>query len=281
MCAEYRQQYESLFDEYRARTYTNYSFQWKSTTSPISIDSSHFIYEGVLHSYSKELEKMDHFILTLDKLIACSSSRLGSNIRSNLRLGSVNYYLKLENPMLKKFTRDKRYGLRLVSNNMVQDFMCDSKEDMLKWFECFKLVSVQEHIEKSYILQEVIGSGSSATVRMGKRNDQEYAIKSISKRNYSEKRHSLVHLMNEIYYLRKLKMKNIIALHEIYEDEKFVHLVFEFMHGGELQVKVKDSKRLRECDAVNIMKQLLEAVEYCHSNKVVHRDIKPRNIILR
>lgn len=60
-----------------------------------------------------------------------------------------------------------------------------------------------------------------------------------------------------------------------------IHLVFELIRGGELQAKVKQSKYLSESEVARIMKQLLEAVEYFHRNGIIHRDIKPRNIILR
>lgn len=87
--------------------------------------------------------------------------------------------------------------------------------------------------------------------------------------------------MNEIYALRLLKHKNVIGLHEVYEDEMYIHLVFELMCGGELHARVKHAKRLKEDEAARIMQQLLETLEYCHSNQIIHRDIKPRNIILR
>lgn len=87
--------------------------------------------------------------------------------------------------------------------------------------------------------------------------------------------------MNEIASLRLLRHKNIVILHEVYEDESKIHLVFELMRGGELQTRVKDVGHLKEAEAAIIMKKLLTTVELCHNSKILHRDIKPRNIILR
>jgi serine/threonine protein kinase len=53
------------------------------------------------------------------------------------------------------------------------------------------------------------------------------------------------------------------------------------MRGGELQARIKDEERLKEPEAAIIMKELLSTLELCHKNKILHRDIKPRNIILR
>lgn len=75
--------------------------------------------------------------------------------------------------------------------------------------------------------------------------------------------------------------KNIIKLYEVYEDAQKIHLVFELMRGGELQSKVRLVNHLKECEAALVMKELLDAVALCHNQGVLHRDIKPRNIILR
>jgi len=88
-------------------------------------------------------------------------------------------------------------------------------------------------------------------------------------------------LINEISILRALRHKNVITLHEVYEDAHKIHLVFELMQGGELETRVRKQRRLKEPEAATIMKELLSTLELCHQNKVLHRDIKPRNIILR
>jgi len=78
-----------------------------------------------------------------------------------------------------------------------------------------------------------------------------------------------------------LRHKNIIILHEVYEDKSEIHLVFELVCGGELQARVRESNYLSEPEAAIIMKEILSTVELCHNYKILHRDIKPRNIILR
>lgn len=198
MHAEAKQEFESLFDTYRANKCPNYSFEWKNTTNAIAIEPSHFICEGLLYCCSEEIGKVAHCILTLDKLIACSNFRAQNGADEVPKVKTGNYYLSLNNPILRKFTKDKKHGLRLVTSAKVQEFICSSKDDMLKWFECFKSVAVLENIKNHYQLKEVIGSGSSATVRIGTKTDtsesQEFAVKTIPKVNYTEKKHSLVKL---------------------------------------------------------------------------------------
>ena len=78
-----------------------------------------------------------------------------------------------------------------------------------------------------------------------------------------------------------LKHPNIISLHEVYEDDEYIHLVFDLMQGGELKAKVEECKYFKEPKAAEIMKILLTTLKYCHDNGVIHHDIKPRNIIIK
>lgn len=87
-------------------------------------------------------------------------------------------------------------------------------------------------------------------------------------------------MMDEIAVLRLLKHPNIILLHELYEDAEHVHLVFELVRGGELQARVQRQKRLSEEEAAEVTRKLLRVLSFCHASDVVHRDVKPRNVVL-
>jgi calcium-dependent protein kinase len=86
--------------------------------------------------------------------------------------------------------------------------------------------------------------------------------------------------MNEIWILRHLHHPNIITLHEVYESEKYVHLVLEYLKGGELFEVINTKGSYSENDAAKFTRQLMDAIAYCASKNVIHRDIKPENIIL-
>ena len=59
-----------------------------------------------------------------------------------------------------------------------------------------------------------------------------------------------------------------------------VHLVMELCKGGELFDRIKSRGQYSERAAANVCATLVEALLYCHSNGIVHRDVKPENILL-
>jgi len=80
--------------------------------------------------------------------------------------------------------------------------------------------------------------------------------------------------------LRAVDHENIIKLYEVYESDRYIHLIFEYLEGGELFERIKDKGLYSEKDAMMVMKNFLAALEYIHSRGIVHRDLKPENLIL-
>lgn len=74
--------------------------------------------------------------------------------------------------------------------------------------------------------------------------------------------------------------ENIIKIYEVYESDKYIHLVFEYLEAGELFERIKSKGSYQEKDAMNVMKNLLLALDYLHNLGIIHRDLKPENLIL-
>ncbi len=88
--------------------------------------------------------------------------------------------------------------------------------------------------------------------------------------------------MNEIRTLRAMKgHENIIKLHAVYETEENINMVFEHFDEGDLHQRVLSKGPLSEKNALHILTQVLEGIQYLHEKRVVHRDIKPNNIFIR
>ena len=104
------------------------------------------------------------------------------------------------------------------------------------------------------------------------------AIKSINKKKgiFSKK-----NILYEIKLMKKLRgHKNIVTLFETFENKKYTFIIMENIIGGNLLQSVKKMTKLTENQSKNIFKQLIETIKYIHSKNIVHRDIKPHNILL-
>ncbi|CAI7904157.1 unnamed protein product [Closterium sp. NIES-53] len=85
----------------------------------------------------------------------------------------------------------------------------------------------------------------------------------------------------EVQLMQQLRgHPNIIDLYETFEDSKHVHLVMEICKGGELFDRIKLRGQYSERSAALVCQTLVEALLYCHSNGIAHRDVKPENILL-
>lgn len=67
---------------------------------------------------------------------------------------------------------------------------------------------------------------------------------------------------------------------ELIEDEEHYYIVSEVLKGGELFQRIINSKCFTEQQASIIVKQIMEGLNYMHSQSVTHRDLKPENILL-
>jgi serine/threonine protein kinase len=74
--------------------------------------------------------------------------------------------------------------------------------------------------------------------------------------------------------------KHIVKLLEAFENEKYYFIIMENVVGGNLFNAINKMGKLPESLAKNIFRQLIETIKYIHSKNIVHRDIKPDNILL-
>jgi len=87
--------------------------------------------------------------------------------------------------------------------------------------------------------------------------------------------------LQEIDIAAKLNHPHILGLHDCGEAEGFLYYVMPYIEGESLREKLARDGELPVGDAVRILKEVVDALAEAHSNGVVHRDIKPDNVMLR
>ncbi|MCI4394423.1 hypothetical protein PGIGA_G00168430 [Pangasianodon gigas] len=134
-------------------------------------------------------------------------------------------------------------------------------------------------VMEQYHVLEMIGEGSFGRVYKGRRkfSGQVVALKFIPKVGRSEK--ELRSLKREIEIMRGLKHPNIVLLLDSFETQTEVVVVTEYAEGELFQI-LEDDGSLPESQVREIACQLVSALYYLHSHRILHRDMKPQNILL-
>ena len=142
--------------------------------------------------------------------------------------------------------------------------------------------SAHPHVEimKKYVLQEALGQGHYGIVRkaVNRKTGKLYAVKIIPK--WKVENPELV--MTEIEILRKLDHPNVVKYIETIEDYDTYYIVMELCNGGELFDRIIDTDhKLSLVRIARITTQILRAVQHCHENGIVNRDIKSENVLFK
>lgn len=132
-----------------------------------------------------------------------------------------------------------------------------------------------------YELGRTLGEGSFAKVKSAANVEtgQSFAVKILDKDNLFH--YKIVdHFKREICTLKLIKHPNVVRLYEVLATKKRIYIVLELVNGGELFEQVLRNGKLEENEARKYFQQLIDAVGYCHSRGVYHRDLKLENVLL-
>ena len=132
----------------------------------------------------------------------------------------------------------------------------------------------------NYEFKKDIGEGNFGKVKLGifKPTGEEFAIKVLNKEKIRKKMKNLALRENEI--ITKLNHINIVLVYSIIDTKEDYFIIMEYCKLDELFDYIVKYKRLSEEEASNFFYQLINGVEYIHSQGIAHRDLKPENLLL-
>ena len=138
-----------------------------------------------------------------------------------------------------------------------------------------------KRLDGRYVLKEVIGVGGMAIVY--KANDitenREVAVK-VLKDEYAENEEFVRRFINEARAISVLSHTNIVKVYDASVSQTVKYMVMEYIDGITLKEYISRQGSLRWKDAVFFAVQILRALQHAHDKGIVHRDIKPQNIML-
>lgn len=163
-------------------------------------------------------------------------------------------------------------------DGVLEDIM-DIKTVQIKGEMLFSqtLGEVSDH----YILQDKIqGTALSSIQKVTNRFSN--CIRSMKKikRSFIDLQEDEKNFMKEIAILRTLDHMAILKIYEFYQDNNSFYLIMEHCSEGDLFDKIQKEAPFNEYTACHIIYQVLSGIVYCHSNNIVHRDVKADCILI-
>lgn len=131
-----------------------------------------------------------------------------------------------------------------------------------------------------YQLNARLKSGSFATVCRGthRASGKKVAIKCVLRKDLPPTDDAAIY--DEVAILASLSHPHIVPLIDFFEEKDCYFLVMELMSGGDLFDRIGKKKSYNEADARDLVVKMLKAMSYCHSHKIAHCDMKPKNLLL-
>lgn len=157
-------------------------------------------------------------------------------------------------------------------------FFAETQEDYQKWIAALETCSACG-VEHFYQFGNLLGEGAFAQVLLAKdRNTHEKcAIKVIKKHGYDKKEAEF--MAREMEIMKSVSHPNIVNTLDIFDTPSQLHIVLEYMQGGELFDIIAEAGSFSERQAAQVTRDVIKGVQYLHMLAIVHRDIKPENVL--
>lgn len=199
-------------------------------------------------------------------------------------MGNKNNAIKRTKTKKNKNLEDEFYleGYEVIDNNVNKNFR-KSVSQRINFDSNILIQNVKNDPLKIYHIEKLLGKGSFGEVYLVRHNITGIirAMKVIEKNNESlQEELSDEEILNEIDILKKIDHPNIMKIFEFYTTPTTYYLILEFCEGGNLYDFVYENK-LSEFQVIYIMFQIFSAMNYCHKMKILHRDLKPDNILIK
>lgn len=246
------------------------SIDMKNGLEPKNIKGHHRM-KANFHSEDKD---KTNFVNNSKKEIFGSSNKkslfkLDKERPSESEMLKNNYFRYLRNKMKK--------------NKLTQELIRKIKKKFKNWKknEHAEFFNFKTDIGFYKIIQQ-IGKGCFGKVYLALQilTGTYVALKIIQRKNLKNKK-TMKKIKKEVEILKRVNDNNfIIKLFEVFQDDKYVYLVFEFAEKGDLVHHFKKNHLLEEKDLKIFFAKLLIGIKYLHKNNILHRDLKLDNILL-
>ena len=164
---------------------------------------------------------------------------------------------------------------------MVEGILSSSAQSSSSEFQATQLVlQPGTLLAQRYEIQQMLGEGGMGAVY--KARDRELnrlvALKVI-RPEFAGNQSIIQRFKQELILARQVTHKNVIRIYDMGESEGMKFITMEYVDGEDLRALIRQHGKLAPEEAVEIMQQVCRALEAAHSEGVIHRDLKPQNVM--
>lgn len=137
-------------------------------------------------------------------------------------------------------------------------------------------------VANRYEIISLVGQGGMADVYKAKDTilNRIVAIK-LLREKLNEDAMTLVRFQREASAASRLSHPNVVDIYDVGEYQGMHYIVMEYVRGNTLKQLIKKREALDVDEALHIMTQLTSAVDHAHKHNIIHRDIKPQNVLMK
>ena len=138
-----------------------------------------------------------------------------------------------------------------------------------------------QKINDRYEVRKLIGEGGMANVYLGYDTilERDVAIK-VLRGDLADDEKFVRRFRREAQSASLLNHPNIVQIYDVGEDDGNFYIVMEFINGQTLKQLIKKRGKLSVSETIDIMSQLTDGLAHAHDSYIIHRDIKPQNIMI-
>ena len=232
------------------------------------------------------------------KIKSKSTEKLNMQIKSlkeELNIEPKNKLIKVNNKITsydilsqrksKSSQKEKENEIKKEKDlNAIQNIYMESSLNLTNYIKkYFKKNKKYPNTDLSfYKYGRLIGQGAFGKVNLGLNvlTGRVVAIKSFNKNNFDVNSDFIKKIIYETNLMKKLNHKNVTKILEMFEDDKYILIIMEYINGGNLFSFVKKRRKLSEKISKFLFKQIILGLQHIHSHNIVHRDVKLENILI-